>query len=125
MERETLEWCMKANLLLLVVMIGCTKKYAFTKAKGTVDGYEWRCRSQSKDNPTTSFGVDQIKILYEQLPNLACNSSKKFIKLSNNDFEEYRSLSHALVENKDYEFYVNYPKLNKQIKGLPTFPTTD
>ncbi|GFW48900.1 hypothetical protein TNCV_3900981 [Trichonephila clavipes] len=27
--------------------------------KGTVDGYEWRCRSQSKDNPTTSFGVTE------------------------------------------------------------------
>ncbi|GFU72868.1 hypothetical protein TNCV_4006041 [Trichonephila clavipes] len=26
------------------------KKYAFAKAKGTVDGYEWRCRNQSKDN---------------------------------------------------------------------------
>ncbi|GFV21247.1 hypothetical protein TNCV_183981 [Trichonephila clavipes] len=26
------------------------KKYAFEKRKGTVDGYEWRCRNQSKDN---------------------------------------------------------------------------
>ncbi|GFS56629.1 hypothetical protein TNCV_1852901 [Trichonephila clavipes] len=26
------------------------KKYAFVRTKGTVDGYEWRCRNQSKDN---------------------------------------------------------------------------
>ncbi|GFU93858.1 hypothetical protein TNCV_1660821 [Trichonephila clavipes] len=31
--------------------VGGVKKYAFAKAKGNgVDGYEWRCRNQSKDN---------------------------------------------------------------------------
>ncbi|GFX65727.1 hypothetical protein TNCV_4094191 [Trichonephila clavipes] len=41
------------------------KKYAFARTKaGTVDGYEWRCRNQSKDNRhdvvrvyTRAFGV--------------------------------------------------------------------
>ncbi|GFX38257.1 mitotic-spindle organizing protein 2A [Trichonephila clavipes] len=42
---------MKANLIASRYECSrCTKKYAFAKAKGTVDGYEWRCRNQSKDN---------------------------------------------------------------------------
>ncbi|GFY17379.1 mitotic-spindle organizing protein 2A [Trichonephila clavipes] len=43
---------MKANLI--ASRYECSrckkKKYAFAKRKGTVDGYEWRCRNQSKDN---------------------------------------------------------------------------
>ncbi|GFV73978.1 hypothetical protein TNCV_4559261 [Trichonephila clavipes] len=51
-KKETLEWCMKANLIASRYECPrCKKKNAFARAKGTVDGYEWRCRSQSKDNP--------------------------------------------------------------------------
>ncbi|GFT73201.1 hypothetical protein TNCV_87071 [Trichonephila clavipes] len=39
---------MKANLIASRLNVRGVKKYAF--AKGTVDGYEWRCRNQSKDN---------------------------------------------------------------------------
>ncbi|GFV07924.1 hypothetical protein TNCV_2959851 [Trichonephila clavipes] len=41
---------MKANLIASRYECPRCKKYAFAKAKGTVDGYEWRCRNQSKDN---------------------------------------------------------------------------
>ncbi|GFY05128.1 nuclease HARBI1 [Trichonephila clavipes] len=48
-KKETLEWCMKANLIASRYECSrCKKKYAFAKAKG--NGYEWRCRNQSKDN---------------------------------------------------------------------------
>ncbi|GFU03786.1 hypothetical protein TNCV_4376321 [Trichonephila clavipes] len=40
----------KANLIASRYECSRCKKYAFAKAKGTVDGYEWRCRNQSKDN---------------------------------------------------------------------------
>ncbi|GFS61786.1 hypothetical protein TNCV_4345061 [Trichonephila clavipes] len=29
----------------------CRKDMSLQEQKGTVDGYEWHCRSQSKDNP--------------------------------------------------------------------------
>ncbi|GFW30904.1 protein kinase C and casein kinase substrate in neurons protein 1 [Trichonephila clavipes] len=48
--KETLEWCMKANLI--ASRYECPKcKKNMRLQKGTVDGYEWRCRNQSKDNP--------------------------------------------------------------------------
>ncbi|GFV61146.1 hypothetical protein TNCV_2100211 [Trichonephila clavipes] len=72
---------------------------------------------------------DQIKSLYEKFPNLNCKSCKEFIKLFTNDFKEYRSLTHAFTENKDYEYYVIELKLNKpikvEIKGLPIFTNTE
>ncbi|GFT62738.1 mitotic-spindle organizing protein 2A [Trichonephila clavipes] len=49
-KKETLEWCMKANLIASRYECPRFKKYAFVRTKGTVDGYEWRCRNQSKDN---------------------------------------------------------------------------
>ncbi|GFT30870.1 hypothetical protein TNCV_1682571 [Trichonephila clavipes] len=45
-KKETLEWCMKANLIASRYECPRCKKVR----KGTVDGYEWRCRNQSKDN---------------------------------------------------------------------------
>ncbi|GFU15054.1 hypothetical protein TNCV_3702381 [Trichonephila clavipes] len=33
-----------------MVYVRGVKKYAFAKRKGTVDGYEWCYRNQSKDN---------------------------------------------------------------------------
>ncbi|GFX97375.1 mitotic-spindle organizing protein 2A [Trichonephila clavipes] len=51
-KKETLEWCMKANLIASRYECPrCKKEMRLQKRKGTVDGYEWRCRSQSKDNP--------------------------------------------------------------------------
>ncbi|GFW49782.1 mitotic-spindle organizing protein 2A [Trichonephila clavipes] len=51
-KKETLEWCMKANLIASRYECPrCKKEMSFQERKGTVDGYEWRCRSQSKDNP--------------------------------------------------------------------------
>ncbi|GFY14453.1 mitotic-spindle organizing protein 2A [Trichonephila clavipes] len=46
-----LEWCMKANLIASRYECPrCKKNMHLQKRKGTVDGYEWRCRNQSKDN---------------------------------------------------------------------------
>ncbi|GFV61226.1 mitotic-spindle organizing protein 2A [Trichonephila clavipes] len=46
-----LEWCMKANLIASRYECPrCKKNMSLQKQKGTVDGYEWRCRNQSKDN---------------------------------------------------------------------------
>ncbi|GFU43782.1 hypothetical protein TNCV_651881 [Trichonephila clavipes] len=51
-KKETLEWCMKANLIASRYECPrCKKEKRLQERKGTVDGYEWRCRSQSKDNP--------------------------------------------------------------------------
>ncbi|GFX94119.1 hypothetical protein TNCV_3414791 [Trichonephila clavipes] len=44
-----LEWCMKANLIASRYECRrCKKNMRLQKRK--VDGYEWRCRNQSKDN---------------------------------------------------------------------------
>ncbi|GFT66271.1 uncharacterized protein TNCV_650971 [Trichonephila clavipes] len=51
-KKETLEWCMKANLIASRYECPrCKKEMRLQERKGTVDGYEWLCRSQSKDNP--------------------------------------------------------------------------
>ncbi|GFW50890.1 uncharacterized protein TNCV_3591721 [Trichonephila clavipes] len=51
-KKETLEWCMKANLIASRYECPrCKKEMRLQERNGTVDGYEWRCRSQSKDNP--------------------------------------------------------------------------
>ncbi|GFV47047.1 uncharacterized protein TNCV_2699411 [Trichonephila clavipes] len=48
-KKETLEWCMKANLI--ASRYECPRfKKNMQERKGTVDGYEWRCCNQSKDN---------------------------------------------------------------------------
>ncbi|GFV79303.1 mitotic-spindle organizing protein 2A [Trichonephila clavipes] len=50
-KKETLEWCMKANLIASHYECPrCKKNMRLQERKGTVDGYEWRCRNQSKDN---------------------------------------------------------------------------
>ncbi|GFV78165.1 uncharacterized protein TNCV_1036331 [Trichonephila clavipes] len=42
---------MKANLIASRYECPrCKKKMRLQKRKGMVDGYEWRCRNQSKDN---------------------------------------------------------------------------
>ncbi|GFV68701.1 mitotic-spindle organizing protein 2A [Trichonephila clavipes] len=51
-KKETLEWCIKANLIASRYECPrCKREMRLQERKGTVDGYEWRCRSQSKDNP--------------------------------------------------------------------------
>ncbi|GFU90204.1 mitotic-spindle organizing protein 2A [Trichonephila clavipes] len=51
-KKETLKWCIKANLIASCYECPrCKKEMSLQERKGTVDGYEWRCRSQSKDNP--------------------------------------------------------------------------
>ncbi|GFT30873.1 mitotic-spindle organizing protein 2A [Trichonephila clavipes] len=50
-KKETLEWCMKANLIASHYECPkCKKNMRLQERKRTVDGYEWRCRNQSKDN---------------------------------------------------------------------------
>ncbi|GFW97102.1 hypothetical protein TNCV_2697241 [Trichonephila clavipes] len=49
-KKETLELCMKANLIASRYKCPrCKKEIRLQERKGTVDGYY--CRSQSKDNP--------------------------------------------------------------------------
>ncbi|GFV84613.1 hypothetical protein TNCV_2482271 [Trichonephila clavipes] len=89
-KKETLEWCMKANLI--ASRYECSrfkKKYAFVRegTKGTVDGYEWRCRNQSKDNRHDVVRsifekiaiYKKLLILYEFV-----NSIRKFISAPDN-----------------------------------------
>ncbi|GFT42878.1 uncharacterized protein TNCV_3751681 [Trichonephila clavipes] len=68
---------------------------------------------------------DQLKIIYQTFPNLQNKSSGKFIKLLANDDIEYHELTQLLEADKDFEFYVIKPKINKPIKivikGLPIF----
>ncbi|GFW26600.1 mitotic-spindle organizing protein 2A [Trichonephila clavipes] len=50
-KKEMLEWCMKANLIASHYECPrCKKNMRLQERKGTVDGNEWRCRNQSKDN---------------------------------------------------------------------------
>ncbi|GFV45624.1 hypothetical protein TNCV_127681 [Trichonephila clavipes] len=45
--RKTLEWCMKANLFASRYECPrCKKEMRLQERKGTVDDYEWRCRSR-------------------------------------------------------------------------------
>ncbi|GFU86397.1 uncharacterized protein TNCV_1417491 [Trichonephila clavipes] len=51
-ERDVGMGCMKANLIASRYECPrCKKEMRLQERKGTIDGYEWRCRSQSKDNP--------------------------------------------------------------------------
>ncbi|GFS83126.1 mitotic-spindle organizing protein 2A [Trichonephila clavipes] len=51
-KKETLEWCMKANLIASHYECPrCKKEMRLQERKGMYDVYEWRCRSHSKDNP--------------------------------------------------------------------------
>ncbi|GFW40302.1 hypothetical protein TNCV_1018601 [Trichonephila clavipes] len=51
------------------------------KRKGTVDGYEWRCRNQSKDNRPTSFGVGSLVVKVGTL----CEAARLFIVLRSSE----------------------------------------
>ncbi|GFT26444.1 hypothetical protein TNCV_3603141 [Trichonephila clavipes] len=79
---------------------------------------------QDVEQPITILNKKPLK----NSPILTYKSSKEFIKLFANDFEEHRSLTHALSENTDNEYYAIEPKFNKPIKvvikGLPTYITT-
>ncbi|GFW88198.1 mitotic-spindle organizing protein 2A [Trichonephila clavipes] len=51
-KKATLEWCMKMNLMPSRYECPiCSKDMRLQERKGTIDSYEWRCRSQSKENP--------------------------------------------------------------------------
>ncbi|GFU86134.1 uncharacterized protein TNCV_367931 [Trichonephila clavipes] len=51
-KKDALEWRMKANLIASRYECPkCRKDMSLQERKGSVDVYEWRCRSQSKDNP--------------------------------------------------------------------------
>ncbi|GFX34258.1 uncharacterized protein TNCV_3226081 [Trichonephila clavipes] len=72
---------------------------------------------------------DQLRIIYQKYPKLNNKSSGKLIRLLANDDIEYHELTQMLEADKDFEFYVIEPKINKPIKivikGLPIFTKTE
>ncbi|GFV21362.1 uncharacterized protein TNCV_2371191 [Trichonephila clavipes] len=66
---------------------------------------------------------EQIKFLYDKLPHIRNKSPGDLIKIYAKEFEEYRSLIHAMAEDKKFEQYFINRKLDKPIKvvikGLP------
>ncbi|GFU52409.1 hypothetical protein TNCV_3959201 [Trichonephila clavipes] len=77
-KKETLEWCMKANLIASRYECPrCKKEMRLQERKGTVDCYEWRCRSQSKDNPHDVVRIKdgELDKFYVHPPLLSSESS--------------------------------------------------
>ncbi|GFW71956.1 hypothetical protein TNCV_4788451 [Trichonephila clavipes] len=62
--------------------------------------------------------MEQIKFLYEKFPNIRNETSGDFINIYTNDFEEYRSLIHAMAENEEFEHYIINSELVKPIKDV-------
>ncbi|GFS48783.1 uncharacterized protein TNCV_1393351 [Trichonephila clavipes] len=71
---------------------------------------------------------NQMKLIYQNFPDITSKNSGKFIKLFTKDVEEKRSLTHYLESDKDFEYFCIKPKLEKPIKvvikGLPIFTKT-
>ncbi|GFS64381.1 uncharacterized protein TNIN_333321 [Trichonephila inaurata madagascariensis] len=72
---------------------------------------------------------EQLKILNDIFPDLNSKISGEYIRLYTNSSDEHRSLTHALAEGNDCEYYVIPPKEMKPIKilikELPIFTKTD
>ncbi|GFW29360.1 uncharacterized protein TNCV_743021 [Trichonephila clavipes] len=50
--KAVLDWVMKEGLILSRYECPkCKKDMRLVERKGTIDGFEWRCRVQSKENP--------------------------------------------------------------------------
>ncbi|GFV97694.1 uncharacterized protein TNCV_2312811 [Trichonephila clavipes] len=59
-KKETLEWCMKANLIASRYECPrCKKEMRLQERKGTVDSYDGVAAASRKIIRTTSFGVNQ------------------------------------------------------------------
>ncbi|GFW22703.1 mitotic-spindle organizing protein 2A [Trichonephila clavipes] len=102
-KKGTLEWCMKANLIASRYECPrCKNEMRLQKRKGTVDGYEWRCRSQSKDNPHdvvrsvrkgTWFSESKLAItIILRLTRYWFGKSMNAFVV--NDFHEFRPMEH-------------------------------
>ncbi|GFW78943.1 mitotic-spindle organizing protein 2A [Trichonephila clavipes] len=51
-QRNLLEWCMRENLISSRYECPkCGKNMVMRERKGTIDGYEWRCRTKGGENP--------------------------------------------------------------------------
>ncbi|GFT68663.1 uncharacterized protein TNCV_4813781 [Trichonephila clavipes] len=65
--RAVLDWVMKEGLIpSRYECLKCKKDMRLVERKGTIDGFEWRCRVQSKENPhfvCQSIDVKKITIL--------------------------------------------------------------
>ncbi|GFV66193.1 transposable element Tcb2 transposase [Trichonephila clavipes] len=103
-----LEWCIKANLIASRYECPrCKKNMRLQKRKGTVDGYEWRCRNQSKDNRHDVVRSEMRPAWLMRGENK--NNYDKFysdedIRLSESDceeFEESTDIIDIISENPD------------------------
>ncbi|GFX50339.1 uncharacterized protein TNCV_338741 [Trichonephila clavipes] len=67
---------------------------------------------------------EQIKCMSEKFPKIRNRITNDVVKMFTNDPEEYRTLIHFLVSDKEFEFYVINRKIVKPIKavikGLPS-----
>ncbi|GFU84137.1 uncharacterized protein TNCV_4504361 [Trichonephila clavipes] len=70
----------------------------------------------------------QIKLIYQNFPEINSKNSGKFIKPFTKDVDEKHKLTNFLESDKDFEFFCVKPKSEKPIKvvikGLPIFTKT-
>ncbi|GFU87764.1 mitotic-spindle organizing protein 2A [Trichonephila clavipes] len=65
-QKNLLEWCMRENLISSRYECPkCGKNMVMRERKGTIDGYEWRCRTKGGENPHDSmneFAVKDVRV---------------------------------------------------------------
>ncbi|GFT06715.1 mitotic-spindle organizing protein 2A [Trichonephila clavipes] len=65
-QMNLLEWCMRENLISSIYECPkCGKNMVMRERKGTIDGYEWRCRTKGGENPHDSmneFAVKDVRV---------------------------------------------------------------
>ncbi|GFX84499.1 uncharacterized protein TNCV_3531961 [Trichonephila clavipes] len=95
--KTVLSWVMKEGLISSRYECPkCKKGMRLVERKGTIDGFEWRCRVQSKENP-----------------HFVCRSVRKGLKLSHSLFRviDSNDPSYLALENMtepaDYKYYKN------------------
>ncbi|GFW71707.1 mitotic-spindle organizing protein 2A [Trichonephila clavipes] len=73
-QMNLLEWCMRENLISSRYEYPkCGKDMVLRERKGTIDGYEWRCRTKGGENPhdvckSLRKGLHGVAVLKESEP---------------------------------------------------------
>ncbi|GFX31224.1 hypothetical protein TNCV_2027251 [Trichonephila clavipes] len=63
-QMNLLQWCMHENLISSRYECPkCGKNMVLRERKGTIDGYEWRCRTKGGENPHDEFFIARAAFL--------------------------------------------------------------
>ncbi|GFW52315.1 uncharacterized protein TNCV_2427621 [Trichonephila clavipes] len=82
--KAVLDWVMNEGLIpSRYECPKCKKDMRLVERKGTIDGFEWRCRVQSKENPHFVCQSDEVeKLAYHQLNEEAERTERPIRRLS-------------------------------------------